>query len=172
MTAREMIARTTIALFLFTGAASAQRASLAVGAATPVGNLSNTAGSGLDVDFQVRTEPMLGPLSLRLDLGYDLLPGKGAFASTALSAQSVSLVGDLGSAFYWIAGPGYYQATVKTQLSGHNVTEQRNYLGAQAALGVNVPLFRWEGFLELSGVKLFAPGPAIAYVPVRFGIRL
>jgi hypothetical protein len=79
---------------------------------------------------------------------------------------------DLGSMFYWAAGPGYYQSSVKTQISGHNVTEQRSYFGAQAALGVNIPVFRWEGFLEVSAAKLFAPGPTIMYVPLRFGMRL
>ena len=61
--------------------------------------------------------------------------------------------------FYWVVGPGYYQSTVKTQISGHNVSEQRSYFGAQAALGVNIPVFRWEGFLEVSAAKLFSPGP-------------
>ncbi|HEX7546154.1 MAG TPA: hypothetical protein VF368_05470 [Gemmatimonadaceae bacterium] len=161
-----------VALCALAGTARAQRASLAVGAALPVGDLSNSAGNGVDVVLQARTEPIIGPLPLRIDISYDFLSGKGALSSTAISGQSVSLMGDVGSMFYWAVGPGYYQSTVKTQISGHNVTEQRTYLGAQAALGVNIPVFRWEGFLELSAAKLFAPGPTIMYVPLRFGMRL
>jgi hypothetical protein len=160
------------ALCAHAGAAGAQGASLAAGVAMPVGDLSNSAGNGLDVQLQARTEPLLGPLPLRIDIGYEFLSGKGAISSTTISGQSISLLVDLGSMFYVAAGPGYYQSTVKTQISGHNVTEQRTYFGAQAAVGVNIPVFRWEGFLEVSTAKLFTPGPTIMYVPLRFGMRL
>jgi hypothetical protein len=154
------------------GTARAQRASLAAGVAVPVGDLSSSAGSGLDIQLQARTEPILGPLPLRLDIGYEFLSGKGAASSTTISGQSISVTSEVGSVFYWALGPGYYQSSVKTQISGHNVTEQRTYFGAQAAVGVNIPVFRWEGFLEVSTTKLFTPGPTIMYVPLRFGMRL
>ena len=172
MTRRGTLARATFALLLFAGTARAQRASLAVGAAVPVGDYSTTAGTGIDLDFQVRTEPMIGPLALRIDIGYDRFSGKSGVANTTLSAETVSVMGDFGSMFYLAAGPGYYQSTAQTQISGHNVNDQRQYLGAQATLGVNIPVFRWQGFLEVGGVKLFTPGPGKAYVPLRFGIRL
>jgi hypothetical protein len=172
MTRRGTLVLATFALLLFAGTARAQRASLAVGAAVPVSDYSTTAGTGIDLDFQARTEPMIGPLALRIDIGYDRFPGKGGVDNTTLSSQTVSVLGDFGSMFYWMAGPGYYQSTAKTQISGHNVSDQRQYLGAQAALGVNIPVFRWEGFLEVGGVKLFTPGPGKTYVPLRFGIRL
>lgn len=172
MIRRATFALVTTAFFALAGSARAQGASLAVGAALPVGDLATTAGIGWDVNLQARTEPMIGPLPLRIDITFEFLPGKGAISSTTLSGQSVSLLGDAGSMFYWVVGPGYYQSTVKTQIAGHNVTEERNFLGAQAALGVNIPVFRWEGFLEVSATKLFAPGPTIMYVPLRFGMRL
>ena len=50
--------------------------------------------------------------------------------------------------------------------------DQRSYLGAQAAVGMNIPVFRWQGFLEVSGVKAFTPGASLIYLPLRFGIRL
>lgn len=160
------------ALFAMAGQARAQGASLAVGVASPVGDYASAAGSGLDAMLQIRTDPMFGPLALRIDIGYDRFPGKGTNGATTMSAETVSLVGDFGSMFYWVAGPGYYQSSVKTQILGHNATEQQSYLGVQAAFGVNIPLFRWQGFLEVSAVKLFQPGPTIAYVPLRFGVRL
>jgi hypothetical protein len=172
MTRRGTLVLATFALLLFAGTARAQRASLAVGAAVPVSDYSTAAGTGIDLDFQARTEPMIGPLALRIDIGYDRFSGKGGVDNTTLSSQTVSVLGDFGSMFYWMAGPGYYQSTAKTQISGHNVSDQRQYLGAQAALGVNIPVFRWEGFLEAGGVKLFTPGPGKTYVPLRFGIRL
>ena len=172
MTRRGTLALATAALFALAGTARAQHASLAVGAAAPIGDFSSSAGTGLDVELQARTEPLIGPLSLRLDIGYDFFRGKDVNASTTVSAQSVGVVGDISSKFYWVAGPGYFESTVKTQISGHPVNEQRTYFGAQAAAGVNIPVFRWDGFLEVSGVKLFTPGPGIVYVPVRFGIRL
>ena len=172
MTRRRTVLLMAVAWCALAGTARAQRASLAVGVAMPVGDLSNSAGNGLDVQLQVRTEPILGPLPLRIDIGYDFLSGRGALSSTTLSAQSVSLMDDVGSMFYWSVGPGYYQSSVKTQISGHNVTDQRNYFGTQATVGVNIPVFRWEGFLEVSAAKLFSPGPTIMYVPLRFGMRL
>ena len=172
MTRRGTLVLATFALLLFAGTARAQRASLAGGAVVPSADFTNSAGTGFDLAFQMRTEPMLGPLPLRIELGYDHFSGKGAIANTTLSAEAVSVMGDLGSTFYLAAGPGYYQSSAQTQISGHNVNDQRSYFGAQAALGMNIPVFRWEGFLEVSGVKLFTPGPSIVYVPLRFGIRL
>jgi hypothetical protein len=172
MTRRATLAISTFALVLFSGSASAQRASLAAGVAMPAGDLSNGAGTGFDIDFQARTQPLLGGLALRIDIGYDHFAGKGGIDGTTISAQTVSLLGDLGSSFYWIAGPGYYQSNEKTQIAGHNVTNQRTYFGAQAALGVNIPVFRWQGFLEAGGVRMFTPGESKMYVPLRFGIRL
>ena len=52
------------------------------------------------------------------------------------------------------------------------MTDQFQYFGTQGALGMNIPVFRWEGFLEVSAVKLYQPGASIIYVPVRFGMRL
>jgi hypothetical protein len=172
MTRRATLAIATFALILISSSAGAQRTSLAAGAALPVADLANTAGPGFDIDFQARTGPMLFGLALRLDIGYDHFAGKGGVDNTTVSAQTVSLLGDLGNSFYWIAGPGYYQSTEKSQISGHDVTIQRSYLGAQAALGVNIPVFRWEGFLEASVVRQFTPGQNRMYVPLRFGIRL
>jgi hypothetical protein len=172
MTRHGTLTLATIALFALAGTARAQRASLAVGAVAPIGDFSSSAGAGLDLDLQARTEPMIGPLSLRIDIGYEFFRGKDVNVSTTVSAQSLGVVGDIGSKFYWVTGPGYFESTVKTQISGHPINEQRTYFGAQAAVGMNLPVFRWEGFLEVSGVKLFSSGPGIVYVPVRFGIRL
>ena len=172
MTRRGTLALATIALVLFAGRAHAQRASLAVGVASPISDFSNGAGSGIDIAFHVRTDPIIGPFPLRIEIGYDQFPGKGAVSSTALSSQAVSVTGDFGSIFYWAAGPGYYQTTAKGTILGHQVTDQLQYFGTQAALGVYIPVFRWSGFLEVSAVKLYEPGFNLVYVPVRFGIRL
>ncbi|MFI5233359.1 MAG: hypothetical protein ACHQSE_12695 [Gemmatimonadales bacterium] len=172
MTRRSTVLFAAAAIFALAGTARAQRASLAVGASTPVGDLANTAGTGFDIQLQVRTEPMIGPLPLRIDIGYDWLTGKGSSRSTSISAQSVSVMGDFGTRFYWIAGPGFFQSTQTINVSGHNASQQRNYLGAQVALGLDIPVFRWTGFLEVEGVRLFSPRPTPMYVPVRFGIRL
>lgn len=172
MTRPGALALATLA-FLVTGtAARAQSASLAVGAAVPAGGMTSSAGTGIDIALQVRTEPLIGPLPLRIEIGYDHFAGKGAIATTTISAEAVSLTGDLGERCYWFAGPGYYQSNHTTQIAGHNVNDQRSYLGAQAGLGVNIPVFRWQGYLEAGGVKLFTPGSSLVYVPLRFGIHL
>jgi hypothetical protein len=174
MTRRVSHMLSAVALFAFagaTGTAGAQRASLAVGVATPVGDLANSAGSGFDVQFQARTEPMLGPLPLRIDIGYEWLTGKGAARSTTVSAESLSLMGDFGTAFYWVAGPGYYQLTSTINIAGHNASAEQSFFGTQVAVGMDIPVFRWDGFLEVSGVRLYSPH-APMYVPLRFGIRL
>jgi hypothetical protein len=148
------------ALLLPSCAARAQRASIAAGAAVPIGDFANAASTGYDIQLQARTEPMIGPLSLRIDVGYDGFSGKGAISKLTVSAQSISVVGDINKMFYWVAGPGLYE------MPG------RQYFGAQVALGMNIPIFRWEGFLEVSGVRFFSPRPITSYVPLRFGIRL
>jgi len=159
MTRRGTLPLATIAFLLLAGTAHAQRASIAVGAAMPVGDFSNSATTGFDVQLQFRTEPLYQALALRIDIGYDRLSGKDATASTTISTESVSVIGDLGSIFYAMVGPGSYQANQTTQISGHNVNDQRQYLGAQAALGMNIPVFRWEGFLEVAGVNSSRPAP-------------
>src|ERR1019366_9845110 len=89
MTRRGTLALAATALFAFAGAARAQHASLAVGAAAPIGDFSSSAGAGLDVDLQARTEPMIGPLSLRIDIGYEFFRGKDVNVRTPVSAPSV-----------------------------------------------------------------------------------
>jgi hypothetical protein len=172
MTRRGILVLSTAALSLLGETAHAQRASLAIGAATPVGDLATTAATGFDIQLQVKTEPMIGPLPLRIDIGYDWLAGKGSASRTTVSAQAVDVTGDFGRLFYWAAGPGYYQSTQTINVAGHNADSQRSYLGVQAAVGVNIPVFRWEGFLEVSGVRFFSPHPTPSYVPIRFGMRL
>ena len=172
MTSRRALVLSALALLLSAERAHAQRAGVAVGAAVPSGDFSNTSGTGIDAQLQLRTEPMIGPLALRLEISYDHFAGKGGSASTTFSGQAISILGDFGTRFYWAAGPGYYQSNHTTQINGHNVVDQRSYLGAQAAVGMNIPVFRWEGFLELAGVRAFTPGRTLIYLPLRFGIRL
>ena len=174
MTRRGTLAIATFALLLSAGTARAQGSgfSLAVGAALPMGALSSSAGTGLEIAGLIRTDPMIGPLALRIEIGYDHFASKGGNGGTTISTEAVSLVNDFNSTFYWAAGAGYYQSQIKTSISGHNVTEQQQFLGVQAALGMNYPLFRWTGFVEVDGTRLFAPGLSIAYVPLRVGIRL
>jgi hypothetical protein len=165
----------TFALFLMSGSAGragAQRASIALGAAVPVSDYANIAGLGIDLDLQARTEPMIGPIALRLDITYDRFASNGGVSGTTFSTQSISFLGDIGTRFYWVAGPGYYQSSSVMSIAGHNLPDERKYMGAQLGFGMNIPVIRWEGFLEVAGVKLFAPGPSKMYVPLRFGIRL
>ena len=172
MTRRGMLTLASAALIALSGTARAQRASLAIGAANPVGDLANTAGTGPEIQLQVRTQPMIGALPLRIDIGYAWLGAKGGSRSTSISAQSVSLMGDIGTRFYWIAGPGFYQSDATVNIAGHNASDQRDYFGAQAALGMDIPVFRWTGFLEIAAVRFFSPRPTPMYVPLRFGVRL
>jgi hypothetical protein len=167
-----MLTLASAALLALSGTARAQHASIAVGAASPVGDLANTAGTGPEIQLQVRTEPMIGALPLRIDIGYAWLSAKGGARSTAVTAQSISLMGDIGTRFYWIAGPGFYQTDATVNISGHNASDQRQYFGAQAAFGMELPVFRWTGFVEIAAVRLFSPQPTPMYIPLRFGIRL
>lgn len=172
MTRRTIAVLAAAAFAALAAPAGAQVSSLAVGVANPVGDLSNTAKSGFDVHFQVRTPPMIGPLSLQIALGYDWLGGVGTSKSTTIAAESVSLEGDFLPWFYWVAGPGYYQSTQTINIAGHNALNQQSYLGAQATVGAEFPLIRWRGFVEAGVVRLFSPRPTPMYVPVRFGVRL
>jgi hypothetical protein len=152
--------------------AQEQGASIAVGAAAPTGDFTSSASTGYDIMFQVHTEPIIGPLALRIDIGLDHFAGKGGSPYAQFSGQAVNLTGDFGSRFYWAAGPGYYQSQIKTQIEGHNVTEEAYYFGTQAAVGVNFPVFRLRTFLEAGAVKLYHGGEGTTWVPIRFGVRL
>ena len=172
MTRRRTFALATSALILFAGTARAQHTGIAVGFASPVGDFANSAGPGIDAALHFLTDPVMGPIRVRIEIGYDHFSGKNGIDNTSLYTQALSLTGDFASVFYWVAGPGYYQANSKGTILGHQVTNQFQYFGTQAALGANIPLYRWQGFLEAGAVKLYQPGPSIIYVPVRFGIRL
>lgn len=172
MTRRRALVLPALAFLLSAEIVHAQGASVAVGAATPVADFANGASVGLDAQLQVRTEPMIGPLALRIEISYDHFSGKGGAAGTTFSGQAVSLIGDFNATFYWSAGPGYYQSNHPTTINGHTAVEQLNYLGVQAAIGANFPVYRWKGFLEVEGVRPFRGGTTIIFVPVRFGIRL
>ena len=165
----------TAALLFHSSPARAQEqgAAIAVGVASPASGFTNSASTGYDIAFQIRTEPLFGPLALRIDIGYDRFPGKGAIGyTTQMAGPALSLVGDFGSRFYWAAGPGYYQSQVQTQLLGHNVKLQSSYVGAQAAVGVNFRIFSWDTYVEVSAVRDLQKGINTAWVPVRFGVRL
>jgi hypothetical protein len=172
MTRRIALTLSAAALAALTSTAGAQRASLAVGAANPVGDLSNTAKSGFDIQFQARTPPMIGPLSIQLALGYDVLGGVGTSKSTTIFAQSASLEGDFLPWLYWVAGPGFYESTQTINILGHNALLQQDYLGAQIMLGAEFPVIRWRGFVETGVVRFFSPHPTPMYIPIRFGMRL
>ena len=172
MTRRITLMFPAVALFMIAGTAGAQRASLAVGAVNPVGDLANTAGLGWEIQLQVRTEPIVGPLPLRIDIGYDFLSGKNGSRQATISGEAIGLMNDFGGHFYWVAGPGHYTATNTITVAGHNAAGQQDYLGVELALGANIPVFRWDGFLELATVRMFSPHPTPMYVPLRFGIRL
>ncbi len=173
MTRRISFAFATFALMSFAGTARAQSgASLAAGVAIPTGDFASTAGNGLDIQFQVRTDPVLGPLALRIDLGYDHFAGKAGVTGSTLSTQGLNFIGDLGPMFYIAAGPGFYETQIKTMILTHSVTESRQIFGAQGAVGMNFPVYRWRGFVEVGAVKLFSSAPSVSYVPLRFGMRL
>lgn len=174
MTRRVMFTLAAASLFAVTASGRAQTASLAIGAANPIGDMSSTAKTGFDVQFQARTPPMIGPLSIQLALGYDWLGGVGTSKSTTIAVQTISLEGDFLPNLYWVAGPGFYESTRTINVSGHNALDQRSYLGVQAMLGGEFPLpmIRWHGFLESGVVRLFSPAPTPMYVPIRFGLRL
>jgi hypothetical protein len=175
MTRHGTFALATVALLFHSSSARAQEqgASIAVGVVAPASGFTNSASTGYDIAFQIRTDPIIGPLALRIDIGYDRFPGKGAISyTTQMAGPALSLVGDFGSRFYWAAGPGYYQSQVKTQLLGHDVRLQSSYLGAQAAVGVSFRVFRWDSYVEASAVRYLRGGVNTAWVPIRFGVRL
>ena len=161
-----------LAFVLAAHAAHAQGASIAVGASMPSGDLSTTTSAGYNIELQILTERMVGPLKLRIDIGYDHLSGKDGAQPFQLSSQAVSLAGEFNSTFYWIIGPGYYQTQQKSEIAGHTVNSQRSMLGAQAAVGMNFRITRFDAFLEAGAVKLFNGSLNQMYVPLRFGFRL
>jgi hypothetical protein len=172
MTRRHRLVLAALAVLLSVESARAQGASVAVGIAMPAADFANGASPGLDAQLQLRTDPMIGPLALRIEISYDHFSGKGGAAGTTFSGQALSLIGDFGRDFYLSAGGGYYQSNHPMTIAGHTAVAQLNYLGAQAAVGANFPVFRWKGFVEVEAVRAFTPGTILIFAPVRFGIRL
>ncbi len=172
MIRRSSIALLGVAIVFAANGARAQGTSLSVGAAIPSGDLSKTAGTGIEVSFQVRTDPMIGPLALRIDVTYARFPGTNGASILNFSSQSIGVAGDFGSMFYWTAGPGYYQSNTKQQLLGHTVVDQRSYLAVQGAVGMNIRIIRWNAFLEAGAAKMLGTAENRIYMPVRFGFRL
>jgi hypothetical protein len=145
---------------------------LAVGVAVPSGGLTNTAGTGYDIAFQVRTEPIFGPVAIRIDVALNHFPGINGTSYTQMYGQNIGLIGDIGPNFYWSVAPGYYQLSTRTEVLGNATTEMINHFGGEAAIGVTFPTFGWRSYVEASASKLFVGGPSTIWFPLRFGVRL
>jgi hypothetical protein len=141
---------------------------------SPVGSFSNAATPGYDIALIAQTGPVIGPLGARVDIAIDHMDGKGPVSGYYYTSYALNLTQRFQGQFYWLGGLGFYsgQDHLTATIGGHGAISYHGALGAQAGAGMLFPLFRWQGFVEVEGVRMFAPGPTVAWVPTRFGIRI
>jgi hypothetical protein len=165
-----------IACVVATGArpVQAQGTYISGGAVSPVGSFATAAAPGYDIAFLAQTGPVIGRTGLRIDIAIDHMDGKGAVSGYYYTSYALSFTRNFLGQFYGLGGVGVYNAQdhLAATIDGHGAISYHSALAAQAGIGMYIPIFRWQAFIELDGVRMFAPGPTIAWMPGRLGIRI
>jgi hypothetical protein len=156
--------------------ASAQnRTAIALGAgrSQPLGKLRDTQTPGVDLNLGIIRGSDEAPLGLRLDFGYDKLPGKTVNGVKLPDRQTLSgtanvVFGFSGYAFkpYVLAGGGAFKMTSKPAAAG-----EKARFGFDFGFGVTIPVANKAVFLE-SRVNSIVQHQAkpVRYLPIIFGL--
>lgn len=165
---------TVLLLVLAPSAIQAQtRTAMAIGAgpSLPIARLRDTQSQGVDLNFGLIRGSDESPFGLRLDLGYDHLPGKTT-AGVKNAARNIMggtvnvMFSAAGYTFrpYGIAGAGIMKMT------GSGVTESKARFGFDFGVGINMPLTSKALFIEtrINSISQHNAKP-LRYVPVVIG---
>jgi hypothetical protein len=145
---------------------------LAAGPSLPLGKLRDTQISGFDADLGLVRGSDEAPIGLRLDLGYDQLPGRTVSGKKNPERKTISGTANIVFSFsgytlkpYMIGGAGIFKMTPK--LSGG---EQTARFGFDFGLGFTLPVSEKAVFVEsrVNSISQHNAKP-LRYVPIALG---
>ena len=163
------------------------------GLSAPTSTLSNDVNAGYSVAGLVEYRPVPGPLSLRLEVGYDRFAYKDSYqnyvaqlAGANYSANTHFIRGNANLVFrlpnfggvrpYLTGGVGVYNNSDGSTVSYAGYTQSYNgssttKFGVNGGVGVDVPLSGITVFGEVRAHGVQTDYTPITYVPITVGIR-
>lgn len=163
------------------------------GLAVPAGTLGDNVNSGYSVGGIVDLHPAPGPLSLRLEVGYDRFDTKSSTldylvqavgdnitANTHFLRGTANLVYRLSNVSgirpYVTGGVGVYQIGGSSSYSafGETITQNDQSLtkfGVNGGLGIELPLAGITPYLEVRAHGVQTDGSPFTYIPITVGFR-
>lgn len=184
---RLSLAVAVAALAVFSGTAAAQSnkavsLGLSLGAAIPVGDISDFYTTGYNGTVSLGLKSVGSPIGLRIDGMYNkmsvrddatiTIPGQGFVESVSIASANANLVYSLpgrGIMPYVIGGGGIYSTKVNGE--GFDL-DSRNKFGVNGGIGAAFPLSGFNTFIEARLHHIFSDGASTQFIPVTFGISL
>jgi hypothetical protein len=145
---------------------------LAVGAAIPLGDLSDFTNTGYNATASLGLTSVGTPIGLRLEGMYNKFLGRDDVGPNQPDMRVVAGIANLvyglpgvGIRPYLIGGAGYYG--VKPDVSGF---ESENKLGLNGGIGAMFPLSGFNAFVEARLHHVFTDVSSTQFTPVTIGI--
>jgi opacity protein-like surface antigen len=143
---------------------------VALGAAIPMSDLSNSVSTGFNGTLTVGFNPAMIPLGIRVDGAYNQFAFKGGGANTHFTSITGNLLYKVPSQSinpYLIGGVGIYNAAVSDNVGG---TVSENDFGWNLGGGISMPLSGFDTFIEARYNQVQSNGGSFKFIPITFGI--
>jgi hypothetical protein len=170
--------RHVFAILLVTGVPAASRAqgttalAIGAGASAPIGRLRETQSSGTDFNLGLIRGRDESPIGLRLDFGYDRLPGKTVSGVKHPERKTISGTANVVFSFsgytvkpYLLGGAGAFKMTSKPA-----VAAEKTRFGFDFGLGFTLPVAGKAAFIEarVNSISQHTAKP-LRFVPINVG---
>ncbi len=146
---------------------------LHAGAALPMGDFGDVAGTGFQVGGELGFNPAALPVGVRIDVdfnrfGIDVegLDVDGHFQALSGTANALLKIPATAISPYLVGGLGLYN--MKVDVEGESESETK--FGIQVGGGLQFNLSGMATHLEAKYVNVFFEGESGAYIPITFGI--
>jgi hypothetical protein len=143
---------------------------VALGAALPVSDLSDSFNAGFNGTATVGFNPAMVPLGIRIDGAYNQFGAKGGGANvhfTSVTGNFVYKVPGAAVSPYLIGGAGWYNAAINITGLGSG---SDNHFGWNIGGGISMPLSGFDTFIEARYNQVQGNGGSLKFIPVTFGI--
>ena len=178
MTRRLLAVLAAGALLAIPAASHAQSTSILVsgGLSVPVGDLSDGANSGYNVNLGLAFGAPLIPVGARIEAGFSSFEGKDVDVSTRIASATANAIvnlGPTGAAPYLIGGLGIYNR----RFSGNDLlgaSDNKTTAGVNIGGGIRFPLGGISTFLEARYHMMLGSSDEAAnfkFIPISFGVQ-
>jgi Outer membrane protein beta-barrel domain len=143
---------------------------VALGAAIPTSDLSNSFSTGFNATATLGLNPAMIPLGIRIDGAYNQFGAKGGGANIHFTSVTGNLVYKVPMATaspYAIGGAGWYNAAINITGLGSG---SDNHFGWNLCGGLSMPLSGFDAFVEARYNRVIGNGGSLSFVPITFGI--